>query len=59
MGGVIAIALLAWWCMYRALVKSQAFLKFADQAFIGEIEDEKDDSNWDVFYADVSDPDDD
>lgn len=59
MGGVIAIALLAWWYMHRALVKSQAFLKFADQAFIEEIEDENDDSNWDAFYADVSDHNDD
>ena len=54
MGGAIPIACLLWWNMYRT-VKSQAFLKLVDQAFVEEIEDENDASNWDVFYADVSD----
>lgn len=56
------IPYLMWRYLHRA-VKSQAFLKSAPllmhQVFIEDIEDENDDSYWDVFYADIPDHNDD
>jgi hypothetical protein len=60
--GSLPAAWLLWRYLHRA-VKSQAFLKSAPllmhQAFIEDIKDENEDSYWDVFYADVSDHNDD